>query len=106
MAVPDSLVNQFRPKETWDYKNNFQPGTAARKQAQDFGNFAFGAVLASEGYDYYQTQNAAGIAQIGIHATGGAAGTGIPGLIWPYGDQEADALEVLQGWLYVTVCGE
>jgi hypothetical protein len=99
------FVNQFRPTGAWDYKNTFQPGTMDRKKAQDFGNFAFGAVLASQGYDYYETQNAAGIAQTGIHLMGGAGGTGIPGLIWPFGDQKADALEVLQGWLYATKCG-
>ena len=90
------LTAQFAVRGPWDYKNDPQYGSSAR----DFGNFDFGAVLASTGATYYQTQNAAGVAQIGICIFGGACGTGVPGFVFPYGDQVGDAAQIKKGWNY------
>jgi RHS repeat-associated protein len=90
------LTAQFAPRGAWDYKSDPQYGPSAR----DFGNFNFGAVLASTGATYYQTQNAAGVAQIGICIFGGACGTGVSGFVFPYGDQVGDASLIKKGWTY------
>jgi hypothetical protein len=44
--------------------------------------------------------NAAGVAQIGICIFGGACGTGVPGVLYPYGDQITDAIDVQKGYNY------
>jgi RHS repeat-associated protein len=88
------LTAQFEPGGEWDYKNRYGSG------ARNFGNFDFGAVLASLGASYYETQNAAGITQIAICALGKACGRGVPALVFPYGDQIEDAAQIKAGWNY------
>ena len=79
----------------WNYKDQYQLGTTERQEGQDFGNFNFGAVSASSGFSYSFTQNAAGVAQIGICLIPkGACGTGIPVIQYPFGDQISDAVEI------------
>jgi RHS repeat-associated protein len=96
------LTAQFSVNGSWDFKD--APGvgqnTVQQAQLRDFGNFAFGAVLESLGFSYYQTQNAAGLAQIGICLGGGACGTGVPVLAYPFGDQVSDAKVVQKGYNY------
>lgn len=94
------LTGQFAPGGAWDYKKNYPKGTGDQENARAFGNFDFGAVLESFGFSYFFTQNAAGIAQIGICLSGGACGTGIPGVQYPYGDQISDAADVKKGFNY------
>jgi RHS repeat-associated protein len=94
------LTAQFAPGGAWDYKSQYTPGTANYKNAMVFGNFDFGAILQSLGFSYYMTQNAAGVAQIVICNFGGACGTGIPGLQYPFGDQLNDAVDVRKGFNY------
>jgi RHS repeat-associated protein len=96
LAFLGYLTAQFAPGGAWDYKSQTQYGSSA----QNFGNFNFGAVMASLGASYYQTQNAAGVAQIGICLFGGACGTGVPGVVFPFGDQVSDAAQIKQGWNY------
>jgi Bacterial toxin 44 len=93
----------FRPGGAWDYKHFYTPGTADYQQAQDFGNFDFGAVLRGLGFNVYTTLNAAGVAQIYICASGRACGVGIPGLVYPFGDQLTDTVNVLRGFDYEGV---
>jgi RHS repeat-associated protein len=92
---------QFEPGGAWDYKKQAS-GKQNKQAARVFGNFDFGAVLESFGFSYFFTQNAAGIAQIGICLAGGACGTGIPGVVYPYGDQINDAVDVQKGFNYET----
>jgi RHS repeat-associated protein len=99
-ALLGFFVGKFSPGGDWDYKKNYQPGTSERARAQDFGNFNFGAVLESFGFSYYFTQNAAGAAQVAICVAGGACGSGIPGLLYPFGDQVADAVIIKWGFDY------
>ena len=96
------LTAKFQEGGDWDYKKNYRPFTADRTNAQNFGNFDFGAVLESLDFSYYFTQNAAGVAQIAICAKGGACGSGIPGVMFPYGDQLSDAIYVRKGFDYET----
>jgi hypothetical protein len=83
----------------WDYKANYKPG-ADQDKAKDFVNFNFGAVLESLGFSYFFTQNAAGVAQIGICKKGGYCGVGIPGVVFPFGDSIDDAVNVKRGFDY------
>jgi hypothetical protein len=87
------------PGGAWDYKSQFSPSSQGYDYnlAMVFGNFDFGAVLSGLGFNYYLTQNAAGIAQIGICFSGGACGSGVPGFVFPFGDQVGDAAEIKQG---------
>ena len=94
------LAAKFAPGGDWDYKKNYSSGGQDRQVAQDFGNFDFGAVLESLGFSYAFTQNAAGVAQIGICMSGGACGKGIPLIQYPFGDQLLDAAVVHKGWDY------
>jgi RHS repeat-associated protein len=97
------LTLQFMPTGPWDYK--FGSGVAGTPDYQDatvFGNFNFGAVMASLGLSYTQTQSAAGAAQTLICAGGGSCGTGLPFNGWPYGDQEGDASVIYNGWAWYT----
>ena len=94
------LIAQFEPGGGWDYKNQYQPGTTERSQAQVFGNFAFGAVMESLGLTYPQTQKVAGVVQSAICLAGGACGQGIPLVLYPYGDQVGDALDIERGYTY------
>ena len=57
-------------------------------------------MLESLGFSYFFTQNAAGVAQIGICLFGGARGTGVPGVVYPFGDEIDDAIFVQIGWNY------
>jgi hypothetical protein len=66
----------------------------------DFGNFDFGSILAGLGFSLGSTQNAAGVAQILFCATGGACGSGIPFVKYPYGDQAVDQAQVVAGYNY------
>ena len=93
------LARQFVPGGAWDYKSQFSPSSQGYDYnlAMVFGNFDFGAVLSGLGFNYYLTQNAAGIAQIGICFSGGACGSGVPGFVFPFGDQVGDAAEIKQG---------
>ncbi len=82
------LIGKFAPGGDWDFKTGYAPGTPDRVAAQAFGNFNFGAVIESLGFDYYFTQNAAGVAQIGIClarglAQGSVVAAGFPGIIFP-----------------------
>jgi RHS repeat-associated protein len=99
-ALLGFLTGKFVPGGGWDYKSQYQPGTADYNLAKTFGNFNFGAVLESLGFTYYATQNAAGVAQIGICVLGGACGTGAPAIVFPYGDQIPDAAEIKGGYDY------
>jgi RHS repeat-associated protein len=94
------LINSFSEKGQWDFKSKEKENTSDRAGAQNFGNFAFGAVMQSMGLSYYSSQNAAGIAQIFISARGGASGTGIPFVTYPFGDQKVDAQVIQMGWNY------
>jgi RHS repeat-associated protein len=92
------LTVMFWKGGPWDYKKEYN-NTPYYDQAKDFGNFDFGAVMASLGLNYYLTQNAAGTAQIAICLTGGNCdGTGIPLFTYPYGDQASDAAVIKQGF--------
>jgi hypothetical protein len=103
------FVGKFAPGGDWDYKKNYPSGTQDQSSARIFGNFDFGAVLQSFDFSYTFTQSAAGVAQIAICVTGGACGTGIPGLAYPFGDQVTDAVDIKKGFDYEaaerTGCG-
>ena len=93
------LTSKFAPGGDWDYKKDYSR-KLDKTDARIFGNFDFGAVMQSLGFSLYFTQNAAGLAQIGICLSGGSCGTGIPGVLWPYGDQANDARDVESGYKY------
>jgi hypothetical protein len=84
----------------WNYKDL----PAYKKQdtvgARIFGNVNCGAVLASFGFSYYFTQNAAGVAQIGICLVKASCGEGVPLAQYPFGDQVADAADIKRGYDY------
>ncbi len=94
------LIGQFAPGRDWDYKHTYKPGTTDYSNATIFGNFAFGAVMESLGLSYYESQNVAGVIQIVICTFGGACGQGVPGIVFPYGDQPGDATDIERGYGY------
>ncbi len=98
------LFQQFYTGGPWDYKSQFPSSTDPydHNLAMTFGNFNFGAVLAGLGFNYYFTQNTAGAAQILICLSGGACGSDVPGIVFPYGDQPGDAVEIKKGFAYET----
>jgi hypothetical protein len=84
--------------DAWDYMSQYSPGTNEYRNARTFGNFAFGAVMASLNLTYREAQNVADVAQTLICTFGGACGEGFPLLQFPYGDQEQpDAAEIRGG---------
>jgi hypothetical protein len=89
------LYENVKNRAPWDYKR----GGA---QYEDFGNFNFGAVTEAMGVSAFSTFNGAGIYQQLRGAS--AAGSGIPFLRWPYGDDAADALQIELGRQYAR-CG-
>ena len=99
-ALYGFLAGKFSPGGDWDYKKSYTKGSADQAKARVFGNFDFGAVIESFGFSYNFTQNAAGIAQVGICLFGGACGKGIPFITFPYGDQISDAADVKRGYNY------
>ncbi len=97
LALFGFLTNRFLG--AWDYKKQYDSASDVEK-AKDFANFNFGAVLESLGFNYFFTQNAAGVAQIGICKTGGYCGEGTPGVVFPFGDSIDDAVNVKRGFNY------
>ncbi|MHB9112969.1 MAG: RHS repeat-associated core domain-containing protein, partial [Thermoleophilia bacterium] len=89
------LYENVKNHGPWDYKRK-------GSQYEDFGNFNFGAVTAAMGVSAYGAQNAAGIYQQWNGAA--AAGSGIPFLRWPYGDDASDAVQIERGRQYFK-CG-
>jgi hypothetical protein len=86
--------NLMKRRGPWDYRTN------QGQQYDDFGNFNFGAIAAEMGLPYYLTQNLAGYYQ------GEGPGSGVLFLSWPYGDDEAGALQIQAGYDYVAdQCG-
>jgi hypothetical protein len=101
-ALVGFFIGKFSPGGDWDYKKNYAGDSSQQESAKVFGNFNFGAVLASFGATYTFTQNAAGVAQLGICLTGGSCGMGAPLVVFPYGDQIDDATSIEQGFNYGT----
>jgi hypothetical protein len=94
------LIDQFLPEHDWDFKS--RPELIQRYgslQTRNLGNLNFGAVLAALGASYYLTQNAAGIAQLGINIR---YSQGIPLFVFPYGDSVQDAAQIRKGYDLVT----
>jgi hypothetical protein len=99
-ALMGYFTGKFQPGGSWDYKNNYQNGTDDQRRARIFGNFNYGAVLQSFGFSLTFTQSTAGVAQIAICAFGGACGSGLPFLTYPYGDQAVDQEDIKKGYEY------
>jgi hypothetical protein len=97
-ALMGYFISKFYSGGEWDYKSYYKPGTQDYRYALAFGNYNFGAVLQSFGFSYSFTQSAAGMAQIAICAGGGDCGTGMPFVIYPYGDQANDAATIRKGY--------
>jgi hypothetical protein len=59
-------------------------------------------VLEGLGFNYGIAQSIAGLYQTKTCTQQGgiSCGSGVPGFVWPYGDQPADAVQVQQGWNY------
>jgi hypothetical protein len=90
------LAQQF--EGAWNYKGN--PALQAQNTGfnlRDYGNFNFGAVMEGLGASYYFAQNAAGIAQLFINIKWSS---GVPAVLWPYGDSTVDAQNIWNGYIY------